>query len=232
MSTFLQLGHYPRNFIVFSPLLSFLQMFLHRPFLSLYRCNINWNLKKRERENHVAIIFYGIHNDTRKYVNTRRKRCKESFSNERSPAWSSRHRSESTKHGHKNSRDTFADTSLDTKSYFHPTNSWIRVELRVTRMEKKRCHNGRHLFLAFHPKTTRHVSPSSSLIATSLATKVALIHTHTYTHRQPLAISIALYRHGRRATEIDHPEVFTHSSVSVLSVRVNYPSHQPTLELN
>lgn len=140
--------------------------------------------------------------------------------------------SKSTKHGHKNSRDTFADTSLDTKSYFHPTNSWIKVELRVTRMEKKRCHNGRHLFLAFHPKTTRHVSPSSSLIATSLATKVALIHTHTYTHRQPLAISIALYQHGRRATEIDHPEVFTHSSVSVLSVRVNYPSHQPTLELN
>lgn len=137
-----------------------------------------WNLKKRERENHVAIIFYGIHNDTRKYVNTRRKRCKESFSNERS----SRHRNESTKHGHKNSRDTFADTSLDTKSCFHPTNSWIKVELRVTRMEKKRCHNGRHLFLAFHPKTTRHVSPSSSLIATSLATKVALIHTHTRTH--------------------------------------------------
>lgn len=75
-----------------------------------------------------------------------------------------------------------ADTSLDTKSYFHATNSWIKVELRVTRMEKKRCHNGRHLFLAFHPKTTRHVSPSSSLIATSLATKVALnIHTHVHT---------------------------------------------------
>lgn len=83
-------------------------------------------------------------------------------------------------------------------------------------MEKKRCHNGRHLFLAFHPKTTRRVSPS--LIATS-STKVTLIHTHTY--RQPVTISIALYRHGRRTTEIDQPEVFTHSSVFVLSVRVN-----------
>lgn len=180
---------------------------------------VDWNLKKkRERENHVAIIFHGIHNDTRKYVNIRRKRCKESFSNERFPAWSSRHRSESTKrqHGHKNSRDIFAN-SLDTKSYFHPRNSWIKVELRVTKVEKKRCHNGRHLFLAFHPKTTRRVSPS--LIATSL--DESYTHTHTHTYRQPVTISIALYRHGRRTTEIDQPEVFTHSSVFVLSVRVN-----------
>lgn len=76
---------------------------------------------------------------------------------------------------------TFA-YSLDTKSYFHPTNSWIKVELRVTRkMEKKRCHNGRHLFLAFHPKTTRHVSPSSSLIARARRKLHSYIHAHVHT---------------------------------------------------
>lgn len=151
MSTFLQLGHVILETLSSShfPPLSFLQTFLQTT-IPIFIWLTETLKKKRERENHVAIIFHGIHNDTRKYINIRRKRCKESFSNERFPAWSSRHRSESTKrqHGHKNSRDIFAN-NLDTKSYFHPRNSWIKVELRVTKMEKKRCQMGDIFFSRF-----------------------------------------------------------------------------------
>lgn len=88
--------------------------FADHTYLHIVETSTETLKKKRERENHVAIIFHGIHDDTRKYVNTRRKRCKESFSNEVSPAWFSRHRSESTnrQHGRKNSRDIRSPTVL------------------------------------------------------------------------------------------------------------------------
>lgn len=84
----------------------------------------------------------------------------------------------------------------------------------MAREEKPMVQSGRgggngtsaRLFLDFHPTTTaciiRSLGLPSSLIVT-VSTKVC-IHIGD---RPSVAISTALYRRGRPATKIDHPEV-------------------------